>query len=110
MADSLDGVCSQSPNCHSIVIAGVITPPLGLIAPPQLAPPLSGGHSMPCAAVPMACAPGRCQVAASSNFSNPVHPQLGPTHGDQSPGLRGAYPDGTARADVVVWLMAIQHL
>ena len=110
MADSLDGVCSQSPNYHSIVNAGVITPPLGLIAPPQVAPPLSGGHSMPSAAAPMACAPGKYQVAASSIVSTPVHPQLGPTHGDQSLGLRGAYPGGTARADVVVWLMAIQHL
>ena len=110
MADSLDGVCSLNPNCHRIVNAGFIIPPLGLIAPPQLAPLLSGGHSMPCAAAPMACAPGKYQVAASSIVSTPVHPQLGPTHGDQSPGLRGAYPDGTARADVVVWLMAIQHL
>ena len=99
MADSLDGVCSQSPNYQSIVNAGVITPPLGLIAPPQLAPPLSGGHSMPSAAAPMTCAPGKYQVAASSNFSNPAYPQMGPTHGNQSLGLRGAYPDSAARAN-----------
>ena len=33
---------------------------------------------------------------------NPACPQLGPTFGNQSPGLRGAYPDSAARASAGV--------